>query len=447
MTKSVYDPLMQESKTITRGYLQRWPLLRPLTQRNFFFLLSGSAISYIGANLTFIAFPWLVLNISGDPLTIGAVMAVAGIPRAGFMLLGGAVTDRFSPRTVMLLSTAARLLLMFVMATLVWFDVIVLWQVFLLAFLFGTLDAFFWPASSAILPRLLAKDMLPAGNALLQGCGQLSLMLGPLIAGLIISQSTDAGEMKGIAMVFYLDTVGFMFSLVMLWLIRQPAAKVTIDGPAVGALFFRDMFRLLAEGLRAMWQDVPVRLMTVILAIFTLFFRGPHLVGIPVLANAQFEEGALAFGMIMSSFGVGALIGIVAAGSLPTPGDHWIGRLLLADLLMLGGTLVVFAIAPNIEIAMLAAGVGALFDGYIVVILISWLQKRIHESQIGRVMSVIMFSNNGLAPVSAAVTGWAITYSLQWTFLGAGFILIFLCMLGMFVPMIRQLGLAKEVSG
>jgi MFS family permease len=162
----------------------------------------GSIISFIGGNLTFIAFPWLVLKISGDPLAIGYVLAVSGIPRAAFMLIDGAATDRFSPRTIMLLSTLLRMLLMAVMATLTLLEMITMPQVLVLAFLFGTLEAFFWPASSAILPRLLDKDLLPPGNALLQGTGQASFMLGPMLAGLIISMSGSDQELRGIATVF-----------------------------------------------------------------------------------------------------------------------------------------------------------------------------------------------------------------------------------------------------
>ncbi|MBT4160305.1 MAG: MFS transporter [Gammaproteobacteria bacterium] len=430
---------MQDSSTTTERSLQKWPLLQPLRHRNYLLLWLGSVVSYIGANLTFIAFPWLVLKISGDPIAIGSVLALAGIPRAAFMLFGGAVTDRYSPKTVMLVSTASRLLLMLVMATMVWFETITMWQIFVLAFLFGTLDAFFWPASSAIVPRLLDKELLPAANALLQGCGQASLMLGPLLAGLIISFAGEDHALKGIAIVFYLDVVGFAFSLVTLYLIRQPDIGQVSERFSVAT-----MMHSLTEGLTAMWRDTPVRLMAIVIAVFTLFFRGPHLVGIPVLADARFEEGALAFGMIMSSFGVGALLGIIAAGSMPPPRDDWLGKLLLADLLILGATFIVYAVAPNVELAMAASVLGGLIDGYVVVIIISWLQKRIHESMIGRVMSVIMFANNGLAPVSAAGAGWLITFSLEWTFLSTGFIMIGLCLLGLLVPMIRQLGLTPD---
>ncbi len=432
---------MQSTSSAVTRYLRRWPLLRPLQNRNYLLLWIGSVISFIGANLTFIAFPWLVLKITGDPLAIGSVLALQGIPRAAFMLFGGAATDRFSPRTVMLISTFLRLLLMIVMATMVWFESITMWQVFVLAALFGTLDAFFWPASSAILPRLLEADLLPAGNALMQGCGQASLMLGPALAGLIISLAGEEQTFQGIATVFYLDVAGFFVSLVTLYFIRQPEIEQTEEPFTLQAVFTS-----LREGLVAAWHDMPVRLITIILAIFTLFFRGPHLVGIPVLADARFEEGALAFGMIMSSFGVGALIGIIAAGSLPTLKEEWLGRFLLFDFMVLGSTFVVYALAPRVEFAMVATVIAGAIDGYLIVILISWLQARVPEALIGRVMSVIMFCNNGLAPVSAAAAGWFLTVSLELTFLGAGFVLLGLCVLGTMIPVVRQMGIEQETA-
>lgn len=430
---------MQDQALSTSRFFTRWPLLRPLGIRNYALLWTGSVISYVGANLTFIAFPWLILQISEDPLAVGGVMAVAGIPRAALMLVGGAATDRFSPRTVLLLSTLLRLLLMLLMASLTWLEVIEIWQVFVLAFLFGSIDAFFWPASSAILPSLLKADLLPPANALLQGSAQASLMLGPMIAGLIISLSPSGNELQGIATVFYLDVAGFTVSLITLYLIRPPSA----ERPSTD-FSFANVLASMREGILAVWNDVPVRLITVMLAIFTLFFRGPHLVGIPVLAEARFEEGALAFGMIMSSFGLGALAGIVTAGSLPMPRDGWLGKLLLFDFLILGSTFLVYATTSHIELAMAATVAAGLMDGYIVVVLISWLQARIARDMIGRVMSVIMFSNNGLAPVSAAAAGWFLTISLEGTFLTTGMILISLCFVGIVVPTIRSLGIREE---
>src|ERR1700704_2604588 len=83
----------------------------PLSIRNFRLLWIGESISLLGDQFYMIALPWLVLQITGSALALGTVMALAAIPRALFMLLGGALVDRFSPRLVMIVSNFLRLVL------------------------------------------------------------------------------------------------------------------------------------------------------------------------------------------------------------------------------------------------------------------------------------------------------------------------------------------------
>ena len=77
--------------------------------RDFRLLFTGEGISLLGDQFYFIALPWLVLQLSSSTVVLGAVLALQGVPRAAFMLVGGAVTDRFSPRRVMIASNVARL--------------------------------------------------------------------------------------------------------------------------------------------------------------------------------------------------------------------------------------------------------------------------------------------------------------------------------------------------
>src|SRR5689334_24936044 len=83
----------------------------PLRVRNFRLLWIGEGISLLGDQFYLIALPWLVLQLTGSALALGGVMALAGIPRALFLLVGGAFVDRFSPRAVMIASNFARLVL------------------------------------------------------------------------------------------------------------------------------------------------------------------------------------------------------------------------------------------------------------------------------------------------------------------------------------------------
>src|SRR6266700_1025630 len=91
----------------------------PLSVRNFRLLWIGEGISLLGDQFYMIALPWLVLQLTGSALALGTVIALAGIPRALFMLVGGAFADRFSPRSVMIASNLARLVLVAALAALV----------------------------------------------------------------------------------------------------------------------------------------------------------------------------------------------------------------------------------------------------------------------------------------------------------------------------------------
>jgi len=294
-----------------------------------------------------------------------------------------------------------------------------------------------------MVPRLLEDKQLQAGNALLMGVGQVSVMLGPVLAGLIIAGSaantSEANaDLDGIALVFGLDALGFVIAVFTLVLIR-------LEGQSTpGAFNLTEMFRSVAEGFAAMWGDVHIRTITLVFTVFSLFWRGPYLVGIPILCEQRFEEGALAFGMIGSAFGLGALIGVVIAGAFPSPPERWYGRLILIDTGLLGASFFVYALTPTLDWALVVTAVTGLADGFITILLISWLQIRVPKAFLGRVMSVIMLFNAGLAPVSAALAGVLIRWSLSGVFIGAGAILVLLSLLGITVPLLRNFAYEKE---
>src|SRR5262249_18742292 len=112
----------------------------PLSVRNFRLLWIGESVSLLGDQFYMIALPWLVLQITGSALALGTVIALGGIPRALFMLIGGALVDRFSPRTVMIVSNAVRLVLVALLAVMVLTNTIRLEMLYLFALAFGLAD-------------------------------------------------------------------------------------------------------------------------------------------------------------------------------------------------------------------------------------------------------------------------------------------------------------------
>lgn len=257
----------------------------PLSVRNFRFLWLGEGISVLGDHFYLIALPWLVLQLSNDPLALGTIMALASIPRAIFILVGGAVVDRFSPRTVMFLSNFVRMLLVTLMTVLVFTDNIELWMLYGLALIFGVADGFFYPANSAILPQILKPKQLQMGNAFVQGTATVSMFLGPAVAGFIIAafggSVSNAHEtvtdMSGIAATLAIDALSFLASLIALAFIdvQHTRSQNSEQG----------MLTAMREGLAYVWDSVVLRTLFILLAGIYLLMNGPTAVGFPVLVR------------------------------------------------------------------------------------------------------------------------------------------------------------------
>ena len=164
---------------------------------NFRWLLGGGALSMLGDQFTLIALPWLVLKLSGDPLRLGLVLALMGLPRAVFILIGGAMVDRNSPKRVLLITKWLNAGLLTALALLVWQGAVQLWMVDGLALAIGLVTAFSYPAGSAILPRTVPPDLLQPANGALMGLRQLSVLLGPVMAGLLIAAWGDGAVAEG----------------------------------------------------------------------------------------------------------------------------------------------------------------------------------------------------------------------------------------------------------
>src|SRR5262245_48894255 len=109
------------------------PMARVMSLRNFRLLFTGAFISLLGDHFALIATPWLVLQLTKDPLLLGTVLALEGIPRAAFILFGGAITDRLSPRRVMLIANITRFILTALMALVVFTGLIQVWMIYVFA--------------------------------------------------------------------------------------------------------------------------------------------------------------------------------------------------------------------------------------------------------------------------------------------------------------------------
>jgi MFS family permease len=403
-------------------------MARVMSLRDFRLLFAGTTTSLLGDQFALIATPWLVLKLTGDPLALGIVLALEGIPRAIFMLLGGAITDRLSPRIVMLVSDVIRLILTGLMAFVVLAGIVQMWMVYAFALGFGLVAGFAIPAGNSIVPRLVEENDLQAGNSLMMGVTQLAGFVGPTIAGILIGGFSQSS--LGIGLAFAIDALSFAVSAACLWLMHG-GGRISISSETSQK---ESVWASITAGMQYLWKDEALRTMFLIIMAMNFLFTGPLLVGIPVLADKYLPEGAVAFGLLMSAYAGGNLTGYLLAGSLPRPTGKVMSIFLIS---MLGAFGVALGLFGFIRLTWVDFGLNLILgmgNGYIAILMFTWMQTRTPREMLGRMMSMVMLSSTGLIPISQAISGAVSKWSLMALFASAGVLILLVTMWAAFQP-------------
>jgi MFS family permease len=392
----------------------------PLRNRHFRLLWIGRTISNLGDQFYLVALPWLVLSLSNSGVALGTIMMTATIPMAALMLVGGAVSDRVSPRRVWISSTLLRALAVAGAGILVLTHVIALWHVYVLAFIFGVADAFAAPAAQALMPSLVEREQLPAANSITQVTQQLTTIVGPAPAGLII-------RAVGLAWAFFIDAVSFVFMLVAIW--RLP------DPPQSAAAPRRGLLHSIGEGLHYINSDPALRSLFLVLAALNFCLAGPVSIGLAWITKQHFGS-PVAFSILVSSVAAGSLLGAVLAGFIKSQQR---GQLILAV-----STLIAFCSAFlglllqlwSLAVVLLVMGACA---GFLNIHILSWFQERVAREMLGRAMSVLMFAAIGLAPISLLLAGVAVKWSVTGMFFSSAALMMFVTALAALTRSVRDI--------
>jgi MFS family permease len=406
----------------------------PFAVRDFRLLWIGEAVSGLGDQFALIALPWLALVMTGSALALGSVLALMAVPRALLMLVGGVSVDRWSPRLVMLASNAVRLIAVAILGVVLLADRGEVWMLYAFALVFGVADAFFFPAQMSMAPELVEADQLQQANGVIQGTAQATVLIGPAVAGVLIAALGSTGSSPstaGIAAALLVDAATFLVSLVTLWLIRprthvERAASSFLEDIRAGFRYVIDL-----PGLRAM----------VLMSLAANFLIvGPFEVGMPVIAYTRLPEGAAAFGLLISAFGGGSLVGLALAALLPKPRPARFAYVVIGavSLAGLGLAALPFITSTLVAVAVIAASGVAMAFGNLHGM--TWAQSRIAPDLMGRVMSVMIMGSVALVPVSMVIAGAVVQVSLDAMLLVAGLGMAVVCPLALLSPAVRQMG-------
>ena len=385
----MYTPYADtDNKTATPAPRQN-PMLAVLGSPPYRLLWSAQFVSGLAGFFNYVAMAWLTLLLTGSNLAVGTVLAAAAAPLAIFMLVGGAISDRFSARNTMLSAGIVRGAVMAALAVLALTHAIQFWHLVAGAILVGITSAFYYPASTSILPRLVDRSQLEAGNALLNLSRTAAVVLGPAIAGVVVAAVGAGWALAG-------DAAASALSAALV--VPLPAGAGGAPSRSSG-----NPFAGVRDGALHVWRDVPLRAVLLVVAVLNFFALGAINVGLPALAHQRLTEGAIALGTAFGAWGVGSTIGSLLSATRPAPSRF--GPFVVAVVAVFGAGIAAMGLSPNLPVLLVVMVVVGVVEGASTTYLISWMQRRTDPGMQGRVMSLALLSSVGLQPVALALAG------------------------------------------
>ncbi len=394
MTISARDPLPAQPP----------PSFGALRYRNFRLFLIGQFISLSGTWIQRVAVGWLVLQLSNSAFTVGLVSALGSLPILLFSLYGGVIADRVNRHRLILILQSLMLLEATSLGILqVTGHISVPWVAGLAVF-FGTLSAFEVPTRQAFIVEMTDRDSLMNAIALNSSVFNVSRILGPAIAGVLIAS-------VGLAACFFVNAASYIAVITGLLLMRLPPYRRELGEQP------RRAFR---EGMAYMLGEPWPRRLVILTGTFSVF-GAAFIPMLPVLAREVLKVGASGYGTLVSASGVGAS----AAALFLAAFGHRLPRrrVLLFSGLMFGAGLISASFFDSFWLALALLTVAGTAMVGASVLTNTLLQTEAPDQLRGRVMGVYSFLVLGLSPFGAFQAGWvAEHFGVQWSFRLGGII-------------------------
>ncbi|MCW2519031.1 MAG: putative transporter [Mycobacterium sp.] len=396
-----------------------WRVLAPLRFREYRLLIGALSISIFAEGMWAVVMAMQVIALDNDPASLSLVATCLGTGLVAFVLVGGIAADRINQRTIIIAVETVNVAVVLTVAVLSSLGVLRVWHMAAAAGMLGMAAAFFFPAYSAMLPRILPADQLLAANGV-EGVVRpvFERAVGPAVAGMLVGVTFPA---LGAFVVAALFAVGLV-----LLVATRPAKTVAPQRDHERPHVLRDM----RDGFRFMVRT-PWLLWTLLFAsIFVLVVLGPIEVLLPFIAQNRFEDGARMYGFILAAFGVGSAIGALAVSSRRLP-----RRYLTVMMVMWGAgslPLVIVGWTSSFPMMALATFIVGVTDGAGSVIWGTLLQRRVPRAMLGRVSSLDFFVSLAFMPVSFAIAGpLSKIVSMETIFLAAGVVPVVLAAIAM----------------
>ena len=371
------------------GFALRARTFRSLRRhRNYRIFFTGQMVSLAGTWMQNVALAWLVIELSGSAIAIGALAFWRFIPFTVFGLVAGVVADRIESRKLVMATQGAAMAISIALAIVTLTGTATLPIVYILAALGGVALAFDAPGRQSLTFQMVGPRELPNAVALNSGLFNGSRIIGPAIAGLVIAA-------VGTGLCFVVNAVSFLAVLAALALVRDEELRTVEKDPSARVV----------DGIRRAfayaWNDPQLRLILMVVTVVSTVGFNFHVL-VPLLAADTLHVGPEGFGFLSAAFGLGALVGALAAATFR--GASW--RLFAIGTGSFGVLALLLAPVHNAVLAgVILVGIGVSFTLF-TANANALVQLAAPDYLRGRLISIYLLAFVGVAPIGGLFAGW-----------------------------------------
>ncbi len=418
-TSTFNPPQTQPDKVIPRRSSTTFSALQ---NKNYRLFWSGAFVSNIGNWMQTIAQNWLVLSLTHSPFMLGLVNFIGNIPMIALSLYGGVLADRNSRKRVLFITQTGMLVLVLAMAILTALNIINIWLILIIVLGIGVVQAFNAPAYQTIMQDLVGKEQLMNAIALNSLQFNLSRVIGPSIAGVLV-------VILGVAACFFINALSFGAVLLALFLIQIPAVK----NPRQKKSAFTDI----GESIRYLKADPALLGLLGLSTAFSIFIF-PYLSLLSVFAKDEFNSQADGYGILMAGVGIGAVGGALVVARLSETKK----RIIFLEIgsVAIVVTMLFFSFAPRLWLSLpflstAGGGMVALQSSINTII-----QTGVPDAMRGRIISMWQLTGMGLLPVGSLLGGTVAEWAGARVAVGGGAVIFGIIALSVyfFIPSTRE---------
>lgn len=355
--------------------------------RNFRLYFTGQIISMIGTWLQMVAQGWLVLEMTGSAYWVGVAAAASTIPTLFLSLIGGVIVDRYPRKVILLWTQSLSMLLAFVLGGVTLTNSVTVPIILALAFLLGCIGAVATPAIQAFLSEMVDRSQLHSAVALNASIFNASRVIGPAIAGLMISWIGTGGA-------FVANGLSYVAVIVALLAI----STTTVAPKAVN----EHPMRSIRDGI-VYTRNHPLLRTIVLFVAAVSIFGWSFMAMLPVVAKQTYGLGASGMGTLFSAFGLGSLTATFFVSM--SSGRIEPEKMIVGGILTFTLSLMAFTFATNVLVGLLFLYVSGLGMLSAFATMTATVQRLVEDRYRGRVMSIYLMVLMGLMPVGNYLIG------------------------------------------